>query len=892
MLRWLATAASGTALALQLAACGGGGGSSEAAPAPGAAAEIVIVSFAPAQGAPGTVLTVSGSGLTAVTAARVGGASAAFTVDSATQARVTVPAGAASGRIELSDGGRVALSASDFTVVAVAQVAAVTPTTLLPPGRISVTGVNLNLVAQARINTTALAIAAQSATSLSLDVPAAAATGLLTLVGNDGVARATTQQITMAAPMVISALAPATVVQGGTLSITGTNLNRAQSVLFAGGASANITARLGSTGITVVVPDAAATGNLTVVGDLGDRVISGGTVTVVPLIRVTNATTNNVAAGASITLAGSGFAAVSGVTVGAVTAVITARSDTQLTLTVPATVTCGAISLQSALQPAVNGGTVVVGNGCALRVASIEYAQVLAQETGDVRQRLAPGKETLVRVFVVAEAAGTVAPVVRVSGIVNGSVLGTIAASGPPTLPVLAAAAAVPATLRYDESQTFNASLPAAWVAAGLSLRVEVDPGIGAPIVANSTPTVGSLTRLNLVIVPLVSGTFAPTLPLAADVVNELIRRLPIAADRVTVAVRAPYTLTSVIDGLDTDTEWSNALVELNQLRQREAPTSNYYGFVRRAGGSIAGIGYVGAPASLGWDSASSWRRTFTHELGHNFGRSHAPCGGVASADPSYPYAGGVMSGTPLFDSLLDDIIAPTGSANSTDVMGYCGGGWFSDYNYRAVQNYLESRPQAAVEFALSAAPVAELIGIGGSIGPDGLTLQPVQALRGVSTDLPAGEYTLRLLTVAGNVVELPFDAYEVDHAVPPQRHFFLQLPNPGPLAQVEVLHAGALLPRRAADLAQAQARLPLAGLAAAPFIDWREADQVLTLRWNAAAQPFMTATHVAGGARTVLALNLRGGVATLSTAALPAGGSFELGLSDGLNTQLVTVAR
>jgi hypothetical protein len=42
---------------------------------------------------------------------------------------------------------------------------------------------------------------------------------------------------------------------------------------------------------------------------------------------------------------------------------------------------------------------------------------------------------------------------------------------------------------------------------------------------------------------------------------------------------------------------------------------------------------------------------------------------------------------------LNDTVISPSGLS---DVMGYCGGAWFSDYNLREVQRFLEARPQPA----------------------------------------------------------------------------------------------------------------------------------------------------------------------------------------------------
>ena len=212
-------------------------------------------------------------------------------------------------------------------------------------------------------------------------------------------------------------------------------------------------------------------------------------------------------------------------------------------------------------------------------------------------------------------------------------------------------------------------------------MRVEVDPlrQFGNPVVVDATPALGTGTRIEIVLVPLVSGGFAPTMPTPAQVLDEITRRFPIPRANIGVTARAAYTLTSVTDGLDTQTDWSNALVELNQLRSMEVgnnPTRFYFGFVRRSGGGIAGIGYVPGRAALGWDAASQWVRTMSHEIGHNLSRPHAPCGNVASPDPNYPYPGGVLGATPLMDSVpaAINIISPVAQ---TDIMGYCGGTWF-----------------------------------------------------------------------------------------------------------------------------------------------------------------------------------------------------------------------
>jgi hypothetical protein len=554
--------------------------------------------------------------------------------------------------------------------------------------------------------------------------------------------------------------------------------------------------------------------------------------------------------------------------------------------------------LLATVQPAVPAGSLVVGAGCTLRSAGVEFAQVLSQVAGDPYQRIVPGKELLVRAYLVATSAGNAAPTVRVTGSIGGTTLGSVAMAGPATVPVLAAGAPLPDSLRYNETQSYNATLPAAWIAAGLSVRVEIDPEqrFGTPINVSATPLVGTPTNVDLVLVPLVSGSNAPQMPDPALVADELVRRMPMQRGRITISVRAPYTLTSSDNGVDSDADWNSALTELEQLRRSEAPTRHYYGMVRpMVSAGTAGIGYVnraGASspslAALGWDaSRTSWRRTMTHELGHNFSRPHAPCGGAGNPDANYPYPDGALSATPLFESLLDDIVSPV---NMDDVMGYCSVAWFSDYNYRDVQRFLEGRPQPALATVQgSAAVTGEVIVIAGRIGADGVSFEPVHRARGVALPATTGAYRLRVRAANGAIFDVPFDPVEVDHA--PEQHFFALLPSPGALAGLDVVRAGVVLPQRADSHARAQGRTP-PGARAAPAIQWQETGNRLDVTWEATADRYLSVTHLQNGVRTTLALNLTGGRGAVDVAALPRGGEYEFSLSDGLNAHLIVVAR
>lgn len=864
------------------------------------ASGLAITAFAPGSGGAGTTVTVTGLGLGSVTSARLGSVDATFRAISDTSLEVTVPAGASTGRIELSASGRVTLSATDFTVIAVPSITSVAPTTVIPPARIALTGSALDAVREVRLNALVLTIAARTPTRLDVDVPNGAASGTLSLVDTAGVARPVSQPITVTGPLAITSFSPASIVTGQLLTVNGANLDRAQSVVFANGATAAIAGRSGTTRITAVVPDSAASGVFRVRGNLSDEVLSASALQVVPAIRVdANVVYRVTAAGQSVTIAGTGLTEVSAVRVGSLTATISTKSATQLVFVVPSGLSCGAIALDSTSQPTVPGGSVVVGTGCVASAGGLEFAQVLSQGPTDARLRLVPGKETWVRTYVVASQTGVSAPLVRLTGYNGAAILGTLTMTGPATLPVVTGAV-MPDSVRYNEAQSFNVELPATWVRSGLAVRVEIDPlaQLGSPIIVDAAPVVGSGTRMEIVLVPVVSGGFVPALPTAAAVRDEITRRFPIPAANITVTVRAPYTLASVTDGLDTSSDWSNALSEVRSLRQMEVGSNDqrfYFGFVRRSAGSIAGIGYVPGRTALGWDSAAGWQRTLSHELGHNLSRPHAPCGGVASPDPNYPYAGGVLSATPLMDSVpvAIDIVSPvkpTGDMDA-DIMGYCSGAWFSDYNYREMQRYMEGQPSLIAAGVAADAVEQDLLLISGTIGPDGMQLAPVQALRAVASG-GGGEYTLRLVTRDGRSFDHAFEADLVDHAEPPERQFAVAVPDPGaPLARIEVLQGGTAVLARSSGRASIQ-RAGGAQIERLRGVDWSEAGGVLRVQWDTTAASHIAVTYVANGERTVLGVNRAGGSVDFDVSQLPPGGRFEIALSDGLNARTLHIRR
>ena len=145
---------------------------------------------------------------------------------------------------------------------------------------------------------------------------------------------------------------------------------------------------------------------------------------------------------------------------------------------------------------------------------------------------------------------------------------------------------------------------------------------------------------------------------------------------------------------------WGNLLNAIADLRQQDnAPFDTYYyGIFSPAstlstycsGGCVLGLGFVGsamddygrAAIGIGFGGDASVD-TALHELGHNHGREHAPCGGASGADGSYPHSGAKI-GAWGYNLLTQQLYPPN---DFVDLMSYCDPPWISDYNFTAIFN-------------------------------------------------------------------------------------------------------------------------------------------------------------------------------------------------------------
>ena len=245
----------------------------------------------------------------------------------------------------------------------------------------------------------------------------------------------------------------------------------------------------------------------------------------------------------------------------------------------------------------------------------------------------------------------------------------------------------------------------------GFRIEAEVDPGglitesdETDNLLAPPAPVVQTVPTLNVTFVPVIQQRHAArgdvgNVTLAnRDQFLAVTRQMhPIAGYN--TAVRAAYTTTTT-DTLQAENQngaWGTILGEIELIRAAENPTRHYFGVAKVSYTSgVAGVAYVSGGVSersaLGWDYMPTGAAVAAHELGHNWGRNHAPCGGPAGIDNGYPFSDGRIGVYGV--NVGSQTLMP---ATTSDIMGYCDPKWIGAYTYTAVMNYLISPPPAPV---------------------------------------------------------------------------------------------------------------------------------------------------------------------------------------------------
>ena len=514
------------------------------------------------------------------------------------------------------------------------------------------------------------------------------------------------------------------------------------------------------------------------------------------------------------------------------------------------------------------------GGSLNLRIDGVYLTQATQAYDGSVP--LVAGRNAYLRAFTVANQANTVQPQVRVR-LYSGATLVQTQLIPAPT-------ASVPTSVNEATlSSSWNVLVPAALVQPGLRILADVDPSNGiaeADESDNQFPAVGSSAAVDVRPLPEFSIRFVPVLQQVNGLQGNVTEAnkeafltstksmLPVGA--YSVDVRAIYTTTApVLESGNGNDAWGTILNEVLALRGADASPRYYYGVVKTGyGGGVAGIGYVGGNArtSIGWDVMSSAPSTVAHELGHNMGRLHAPCGGPGGPDPFYPYSGGLIGVSGLDVSTL-----AIKSAFIADLMGYCHPSWISDYSWKGMLTYRERGPNNAPQ--ASSADSGLLVW--GRVTSRGIVLEPAFRVAARADLLPVeGPNRLELMASDGRVLRSTrFDATEVaDLPGGEERHFAFVLPLDAPtersLAGLRVLSG-----QRSAS------RVPAPNPSPDPESELSRVNgEQVQVRWNAARYPMVMVKDATSGQVLSFA---RGGSARLWARS----SDFQLTFSDGVNS-------
>jgi Peptidase M66 len=489
-----------------------------------------------------------------------------------------------------------------------------------------------------------------------------------------------------------------------------------------------------------------------------------------------------------------------------------------------------------------------------LFIKRIEWGQSVIK----TNLRLVPGKPALLLAYINATQVGLSGIKVRATASANGATLGMIDLSAPAKIPTTDSAT--------DLTSTYWSLLPKDWIRPGLEVKLEVDTGrsLKESNEANNAqvlkPNVGTGNKLYLTLVPIiVDGKPAMTLTAAAvaEIRTGMMALWPLVD--VDIKMRAPYTVKA------------DVMNELTALRDADNSKRHYYGFYDFGGGYT----WVSHPVAAGYPNL----RVIAHELGHDFGQLHAPCGKPDQIDTDYPYKTGSI-GSWGFDSDSKTLIDPS---TYNDVMGYCDTFWTSDYMYSKAQLFLEKNP--STDPATTPAKTATgMLLVSGSLKDGQMTLEPMQRISGVASAPEAGPYSLRLETASGTQ-QVSFDLRRATHEdgtgkVFDKAQFSFTMPDPGNISELTITENNVVkLEQSTAGMLRTQSVQ-----ASVQPISVKRSGSSVRVTWDSKASSSVAVAHIApDGTRTTLALGLTSGSATLELGALGIG-QFEVSASDGLN--------
>ena len=211
------------------------------------------ISTSTAKGVIGDTVTVTGTNIGAATGVKLGTLDiSGFAVTDVNSLTFVVPAGATDSKISVTTAGGTATAAKAFALVP--SITSVSSSAAIG-GTVTVTGVNLGAASAVKLGTKTITGYTKGATTITFTVPTGAVTGTVTVTTPGGAVTSADSVTVIQKPTVTSVTGAKTGTKfnkGATLTITGTNLAGATSVLV--GATSVAFTQVSGTSITITAP--------------------------------------------------------------------------------------------------------------------------------------------------------------------------------------------------------------------------------------------------------------------------------------------------------------------------------------------------------------------------------------------------------------------------------------------------------------------------------------------------------------------------------------------------------------------------------------------------------------------------------------------------------------